>query len=353
MTRGRSRRPTTSARALRLALVRYSFATACGVAVLISVALIARDDALTATQIYSAVGLNVIASVVFALVFATLANWTQDRHLRDTLTEGMEEVADRFERNMARTNRLFLPSKHYDALNPTDGFGDPYNEDMTLDLQKSGFFAFYGPNARFVAARLLTSRHRLQQIRIAMINPGNRKAVSRSASDRMSTPRFRGRTIAQIEQELENELLMNLVSLFDCRWLCPVEILYNEDTAVYRYVMLDESVYVSWYHSPQSTQMELPESYRFGRDSFLYSTFRMELMRKFEISHHKVVFEATDDDTKLTTHLRTLTGREITAADLARWRSEQEQDSAAFRHYLGTLRQSSAHHLSREDRSDT
>ena len=81
------------------------------------------------------------------------------------------------------------------------------------------------------------------------------------------------------------------------------------DTAVYRYVMLDESVYVSWYHSAQSAHMEMPETYRFGKDSFIYSTLRMDLMRKFEISAHKVVFDAADDDGVLIDHLARLTGR--------------------------------------------
>ncbi len=348
----RNGRPT-STRNLRLTLVRYSFATACAVAVLVSVILIMQDDALTTSQIYSAVGLNLLAGVVFALMFAALATWVQDRHTRDTIAEGMTGLADRITQNMVRTNRLFLPSKHYDALNPTDTFGDEYNEDMTLDLAQSGFFAFYGPSARYVAARLLAARHHPQQIRVAMINPGNRRAISRRASDRKSWPRSREQPIERIEQELADEILMNLVSLFDCRRLCPVEILYNEDTAVYRYVMLDKSVYVSWYHSPRSANMELPESYRFGKDSFIYSTLRMDLMRKFEISPHKVTFEPTDDDRVLIAHLRALTGREVTPTHLARWRAEQQRDTAEFRRYLDTFSGASAERAAREHRLDS
>ncbi|TQM85592.1 hypothetical protein FHX81_8086 [Saccharothrix saharensis] len=319
-------------------LVRYSFFTACAVGLLISVILVMQDNTLTAADIYSSIGLNLFASVVFALMFAALANWIQDRHTQETISESLEGVAERITQNMARTNRLFLPSKHYDAVNPTDRFGDGYNEDLTVELEESGFFAFYGPSARYVAARLLAAHHYPQQIRIAMINPGNRRAISRRASDRMSWPKSAGMTIGQVERELEDELLMNVVSLFDCRRLCSVELLYNYDTAVYRYVMLDESVYVSWYHSAQSAHMEMPETYRFGKDSFIYSTLRMDLMRKFEISSPKVVFDAADDDQVLIDHLRELTVREVTADDLARWRAEQLEDSANFRAYLTALR---------------
>jgi hypothetical protein len=346
MTRDTTGPRHTSARHLRVILVRYSFATACVVALSMSVILTMQDNSLTAAQIYSAIGLNLFASVVFALMFAALANWLQDRHTQETISESLEGVAERITQNMARTNTLFLPSKHYKALNPTDSFGDEYNGDITLELERSTFFAFYGPSARYVAARLLVARHQQQQIRVAMINPANRRAISRRAWDRMEWPTSQGRTVEQVEQELEDELLMNLVSLFDCRKLCPVEVLYNDDTAVYRYVMLDDSVYVSWYHSAQSTHMEMPESYRFGKDSFVYSTLRMDLTRKFEITANKVVFDAAQDDTFLLRHLTVLIGRDVTADDLSRWRTEQEQDSANFRSYLTPLR----HNLLRNER---
>ncbi|PPK65582.1 hypothetical protein V5P93_005054 [Actinokineospora auranticolor] len=327
-----------SARSLRRTLVRYSFITACLVGLLISVILTMQDKGLTAAQIYSAVGLNLFASVVFALMFAALTSWTQDRNTQETIAEGFEELGQRVTQSMVRSNHLFLPNRQYDALNPTNTFGDSYNGDMTVDLEATGFFAFYGPSARYVAARLLAARHHPQQIRVAMINPANHRAISRRAADRASWLKPQGQPIDRIERDLEEELLMNLVSLFDCRKICPIEILYNDDTAVYRYVMFDQSVYVSWYHSPRSAQMELPESYRFGKESFIYSTLRMDLMRKFEISEHKTVFDAAHTDAHLIAHLTELTGRATTPADLARWRTAQIHDSAEFRAYLTSLR---------------
>jgi hypothetical protein len=328
---------TTSTRRLRRTLVWYSFGTACFVALIVGVFLVLQDHSLNAGSVSSQIGLNLIASVVFALMFAGLANWLQERNLEETIGEGFSDLTERVAQGMAQTNQLFMPLKHYDALNPTDTFGDDYNRDVTVDLEQSGSFAFYGPSARYVAARLLATRHRPQQIRIAMISPANNRAISRRASDRTSWPKSHNEPIEQIERELEDELLMNLVSLFDCRRICPIEILYNDDTAVYRYVMLDQFVYVSWYHSPQSAEMEMPESYRFGKESFVYKTFRMDLNRKFEISADQVKFEARHDDGFLMDHLSTLAGRPITAVDLDQWRAEQKQDSTAFRGYLAKL----------------
>lgn len=78
----------------------------------------------------------------------------------------------------------------------------------------------------------------------------------------------------------------------------------------------------------------MPESYQFGKDSFIYSTFRMDLMRKFEISQAKVVFEASLHDGFLIDHLQELVGRVITTEQLDQWRAQQRADTAGFASYL-------------------
>jgi hypothetical protein len=323
----------TPARRLRRTLVWYSFGSACVVATLVGVVFI-RGQHLSEGEIFANIGLNLIASVVFAVMFVMLSNWVQDRHLQETISEGFTELTDRLTESMSQSNQLFLPRASYPAVNPTVTFGEEYNRDVTMSLERSDFFAFHGPSARYVATRLRKARHRPQQIRIAMIDPGNTRAISRRAADRATWPKFRDQPIEEVERELEEELLMNVVSLFDCRRYCPVEILYNDDTAVYRYVMFDQSVYVSWYHSPQSAEMELPESYQFGKESFIYSTLRLDLMRKFEMSQSKVVFDASQNDSFLTKHLQELADRTILPEDLERWRAQQQADSAAFASYL-------------------
>jgi hypothetical protein len=328
---------TTSPRRLRRMLVWFSFGFASSVALLIGFILVGLDENVTLGVFASAVGLNLIASVLFALVFIVLTNWVQARDIMESITEGFSELTTLLDKNTAQAHRMFLPSKRYEALNPTSSyFGDAYNRDITLDLEESGTFAFDGPSARYVATRLLAAHHHPHQIRIAMISPANRRAISRRAADRRSWPSSRGMSIEQLEQELTDELLMNIVSLFECRRLCPIEILYYNHTAVYRHVLLDQAVYVSWYHSPQ--QMEMPDSYRFGKDSFTYVTFRMDLNRKFEMSTDKVVFDASHGDDVLIDHLHKLTGKPVTAADLDRWRTEQDrEDVAAFSGFLDKI----------------
>jgi hypothetical protein len=322
----------TPARRLRKLLVLYSFLLACAIVLLIGIVLVNQDEEMTFGVVASAVGLNLIASVLFALIFVVLTNWVQDRNIHESISEGFSDLTELLDRNAAKANRLFMPSKRYEALNPVgNNFGDAYNLDITRDLEDSGTFAFDGPSARYVAVRLHAAKHHPHQVRIAMISPANQRAISRRAADRRSWPSCQGIPVEQIERELADELFMNIVSLFDCRHLCPIEILYYNHTAVYRHVLLDQAVYVSWYHSQQ---MEMPDSYRFGKESFIYSAFRMDLMRKFEMSTDKVVFDASHDDDVLVAHLQRLTGRLITSADVDRWRTEPHDDVESFQSFL-------------------
>jgi hypothetical protein len=336
-------------RKLRRELFWYSFGLACVVAVSGGVFLVIQDHSMTRGTVMSTLGLSLIGSVLFAVIFALLNNWVQERNVEETINEGVADLFDRFVRNQQQTDRLFAPQKTYPPINPSASpldYGHEYNRDVTEDLEESGFFAAHGPSARYLAARLQRAVRRPQQIKVAMVNPADHRAVARRASDRRSWASMRGRPIAEVEQELENELLMNVVSLFDCRQICPIEILFHVDTAVYRYVMFDQAVYVSWYHSPASTQMEMPESYRFPRESFIYSSLRMDLLRKFEMAtEDRIVFDSSQTDEQLLTRLNRLyKRRKLTEADLTRWRAEETRLSKGFSDFLQDLYRQRANH---------
>src|SRR5215470_7878225 len=117
----RGRRPVaTPARRLRRTLVWYSFALASAVAALVGVVLVMQDRHLGYAEIFANIGLNLLASVVFALMFVALSNWVQDRHLQETISEGFETVKDgftdltgRLTESMSQSNQLFLPRASY------------------------------------------------------------------------------------------------------------------------------------------------------------------------------------------------------------------------------------------------
>lgn len=315
----------------------YAFGLACLTVLLVGVLLTYQDGHLSRDAVFSSIGLNLIAAVIFAVVFSVLSNRLQDRSIEENLEEGLEDLQRRLTAALAANNQAFLPSATYPALDPGANFGDAYNRDLTTSLESSSTFAFQGPSARFVAARLLKARHYPQQIKVVMLDPSNRKAIARRAADRTHWPNLQGRSPGALEAELCEELIINITSLFDCRRICPVELLYHGDTAVYRYAMCDDAVYLSWYHGPQSAGREMPESYRFGVTSFWYRALRLDLLRKFEVSDRVVRFEPTDDDEVLRAHLTELLNRTVELEDLSRWRALHAKQTGGFSAYLDDL----------------
>ncbi|MDT9691434.1 hypothetical protein Q5762_24435 [Streptomyces sp. P9(2023)] len=322
----------------RRSLVSYAFALACLAALTVGLAMAWFDDGLTARAIMSAVGLNLVASVIFAVIFTLLSQRIQERSLDATLKEGLAEFSTNVTAELAKGRREYLPQALYPPVEPAGGsYGDRFNIDMTRSLEQTGSYAFRGPSARYVAARLRRSSHYPHQVTVAMLSPGDSRAVARRAADRRHWTRFAGQTAEELEEGLRRELVLSVVSLFDYRRYCPINLLYTEDTAVYRYEMFDDSVYISWYHGDSSEAREMPETIRFGRESFMYRTLQLDLWRRFDISSSTVTFTATHDDEDLKTHLGSVIGRPVTDADLRRWRAEYETYVHDFTLYLDTV----------------
>jgi hypothetical protein len=299
--------------------------------------MVTQDHTLSTSVVLSSIGLNLIAGVLFAVIFTLLSTRVQERSIEQGIEEQLRDLSANLNNELAMWNRSFLPTETYPPLDPLNGYGDKFNIDMTRSLEGTDFYAFRGPSARYVAARLRESQRIPQQVRVAMLSPGDRRAIARRASDRRLWARSRGKSLQMLETDVHDELIMSVVSLFDYRHICPVDLLYTEDTAVYRFEMFDEAVYVSWFHGPHSSGREMPESMRFLADSFYYKTLRLDLMRRFEISPHKVTFDASQDDQFLVDHLRQVAGIEMTVNQLASWRERYREYVADFVVYLRSL----------------
>jgi hypothetical protein len=295
------------------------------------------DRALTGPALMSAIGVNLIASVAFAVVFSTLSSRLQERGLQEALGERVDQLSRSLFQEIAETNQAYLPVATYPPLDPVSGYGDQFNVDMTHSLEGTSFYAFRGPSPRYVVARLRCARRPPQQVRVVSMSPGDQRAIARRASDRQQWVRQQGKDLPTLERELRQELIRNIVVLFDYRRVCPVDLAYIEDTAVYRFEMFDDSMYLSWFHGPRSAAREMPESFRFGAESMLYRIMRQDLMRKFEIAPIHVRFNAGQDDEFLIAHLEELLGEPVTGDDLRRWREGYDAYVADFTEYLGDL----------------
>ncbi|MEV5362487.1 hypothetical protein AB0L12_06865 [Streptomyces cellulosae] len=324
---------------IRRTLVDYAFATASLAVLVVGIVFVNLDNDLTGRQVLANLGLNLIASVVFAVIFTWLSGRVQERSLQESLAESFTSHSDRITAAVAQGNAEFLPDAVYPPLEPKrGGYGDRFNVDMTRSLEKTGFYAFRGPSARFVVARLRESNHYPQQVKVAMLSPGDPRAIQRRAADRVPWGRFQGVGVQQLESGLRRELILTVVSLFDYRRFSPVNLLYVEDTAVYRYEMFDDSVYVAWYDSPRSRSLEMPESLRFPVGSFMYKTLRLDLVRRFEISSNKAVtFTAEQDDDFLIQHLAGVLGEPVNQSDIDAWRQGYDEYVKDFSDYLKSM----------------
>jgi hypothetical protein len=185
--------------ALRRTLVRYAFALACVSTLVVGIVFVTRDRHLTSGSILSAIGLNLIAGVLFAVIFTVLSTRVQERSLEQNIGEKLTELSMELSSEVAKWDRTFLPMSTYPPVDPTDGYGGGFNRDMTYSLEKTGFYAFRGPSPRYVSARLKHTRHIPQQVKVAMLSPGDRRAIARRSSDRRFWERSRGKTLQTLE----------------------------------------------------------------------------------------------------------------------------------------------------------
>ncbi|WP_045746956.1 hypothetical protein [Actinoplanes rectilineatus] len=300
------------------------------------VALAMLDKKAGADVILSALGVNLVASALFALIFSLIAGRIQDAILQQNFREGIDEIAEKVVDKIEQLNQLFLPDATYPAINPVpDDFGVRYNRDLTENLTRSSVCYFRGTSAWFVSMRLRESVHRPQTVRIAILDPGDEQALNRRVADRVARqPDRRGDALDDGRRSLVDEILMSVVALFDCRKSIPVEIVYDGDSSVHRYEIYSDALYLSWFHGPQSAESELPQSYRFGPESFIYKTLDLDFSRRFESSPKRYRFDGGVDDDFLPRHLTELTGVEVSTDKISALREGYAEQIKNFRHFL-------------------
>jgi hypothetical protein len=324
----------TPSRKLRNRLVTYAFALGYLVVLVIGIVLVAQDHSLTARQVASAVGLNLVASVVFALIFSLLTVQVQERTMQENIEERFTELSANVVATISHNTRTYLPTANYRA---SDEFDPIFNRDVMRSFATSGNYSFRGPSPRYLPARIKTVRQAPQHIRVIMLDPRLEKAVARRAADRRARPSSQGKTLDDLIAELNDELLMSIVALFDCRRICPVDIIYSGETGVTRTELFDDAVYLTWYHTEASAGRTFPESVRFPVGSLVYETTKLEVGRQYEINELAAQFRSSNRDEDLVAHLRTLTRGASGPEEVFRLRQRYDEFSTPFVRFLEGL----------------
>lgn len=311
---------------MRRTLGAYAFALACVVSVGLGVFLVTRDKTLKSGQVLSSIGLELIASVIFSIIFALLSSRVRDRILYDALVEHANTMSAQVLERLANSDS-HIPIATYRAGNSYDA---DFNRAITASLDGSHLYAFRGTSAKYVPARLKAVHNRPEELRVAMIDPTSTLALRRRSADRQRHPEQRGRSVDALADELKEEILMAVVALFDIREICSLDVAYTAETAVTRLELFDDSVFITWYQERHSTEAKFPETLQFRAGSFLYEIQRLDMIRRFDIAEKKVSFNSSHDEHYLIEHLTMLTGSVISPENITRWREMYASFSAPF-----------------------
>ncbi|MEU8275813.1 hypothetical protein ACFYOK_10125 [Microbispora bryophytorum] len=326
----------------RRTLAMYAFWLAMVVSFAGGVFLTLLDKRLSMTSALSAIGLNLVASVVFALVFSWLSGNIQQRILLESVQDEhrlalqeqqaiaekmsvrVEDVSRQLFDKLAGYETQYMPAASYDA---SSDLNSEFNKDVSQSLAVTSNYAFRGTSAKFVPVRLKkTPRGNLREVKIVMLDPRSDNVIRARAAERIEQHSFSGKSVEAVAAKIRDEILMSIVALFDHRYICPMNIALVQETAVTRLEVFDDALYVSWYRGPNSTKVPFPETFKFRRGSFLYDVYAQEIYRRYDIADHTFQLWQKTTEEQLSKFLAELVGSPVGEGELTRWRN----DYAAF-----------------------
>jgi hypothetical protein len=300
---------------------KYALALVLVVASLIALILLLLDHTTPLREKVTEVGAGLAASIIFALIYTVLANREYSELIRTEIASQLADHLSIILHQITQLNQLYLPTDRYAAV---QSFDARFNRDLTRDLSNSKYYFFRGTSAKYVPARLLHSNHRLEDVKVLMVDPRDRDALNSRAQDLQRRPAHAHQNFSAIEHRIRKEILTSLIALFDCRRVVQVEIAFAVGTSTLRVELFDSALYLSLYQSADSRRNTHPDTVRYGRDSQQYEIYRDECRRQFQRGTLGRTFTARDDDADLLKYLSSLNFDNIDAAELTRLRTEHK-----------------------------
>jgi hypothetical protein len=313
---------------------RYAVALVLAFASLLAIVLLFLDRTTPLRDKFTQIGAGLAASIIFALIYTVLANREYAELIRSEIATQLSAHATGILQEMRQLNELFLPTDRYP---PTTDFDRRFNRDLTRDLCASTTYFFRGTSARYVPARLRHSDPNLQGVRVLLVDPRNDGAMDARAQDRRRRPQYGDKPLAEIKQDIRNEILDSVIALFDCRYVCTIELGVAAGTSSLRIEIFDDAIYLSLYRAPSSVRSSHPETVRFDKTSQLYEIFRDECRRQFEVADIHRLFTTRDDEADLLRYLDQLGYEHVDAAILDRVRERNRSFLDQFTGALSTI----------------
>ena len=98
---------------------------------------------------------------------------------------------------------------------------------------------------------------------------------------------------------------MTVIDLFDCRYICPVDIIYDASgTSVYRLEIFDQFAYISFYQSDESFRSTFPETVRYHKDTLYHNMYKLEIQRFLGVANKIFAINKHSEENALRNHLQ-------------------------------------------------
>ena len=323
-----SRASANSVRLMQRRPYRYALALVLACASLVALILLYADRSIPIKDKATQVGAGLAASIIFAVIYTIFANREYAELIRSEIADQLADHLNNILHHIRQLDQLFLPTDQYPATQELDS---RFNRDLTQDLCSSSFYFFRGTSAKYVPARLRIADHHLEVCQVILLDPRDSATIEARAIDRRRRPESEGKTLPEIENEIQGEILLALVALFDCRDQCDVEVGFSTSTSPVRIEVFDNAIYTSLYRSPDSERNTHPETARFSKDSQTYLIFRDECRRQMQLASSRKHFTTGESDLNLCQYVATLGFTGIGLAELQAQRIEYSNFIAPFR----------------------
>jgi len=306
-------------------LYRYVLFSTILIVVIIIILIFLTDETSLSMKLSS-----IAAGLSSSLLYTLILNWRERKVYEEFMGE---KIRDNFAthsaelmRKITEISKKHIPSEQYPG---TPGFDSRFNSDIQSDIHQTRNYLFRGTSAKYVPARLQASRNSIETVRIIISHPGFSSALKHRSADRTVNNKYQGRTMDEIEQELQYEILESLVNLFDLRKQYNIEIaLLQNDPSVTRVEVFDSCCYVALYRSAQA--QEFPETIRYEANTTLNDMFRLECVRQFEDSEKINLSTINDDEALLDTFRNKLNIQNLGVSDIHKLREKGRQFTEKF-----------------------
>jgi hypothetical protein len=298
-------------------------------------------------SLLTAIGTSLVASLVFTGLYTTVvesarrrseeaAKTAQTRNLQQVtaaiVTEATIALSTQIEQRINKmledeATRLvsawpeLLPKDYFPPLNVSNPY---FLEQLGKAVARSQQYIFRGATARFVPS--LLQKYARDNIRcsILIIDPRAETAIRAYALNRYIGP-DNSKTLEDFQQEVQEEIYMAIVKLFDLRHQFRIEIRTCYDNLFYRSEIVDDGAFISFYVGEHRTLY--PPTYFYTRTNggFYYSAFHRDFQQSWDLAREQFQMRVEMTQSDLEAFLVKIgVGDKATLRDkIAEWRNRR------------------------------